>query len=72
MLPGIVLVTKSVLYLIQVQQRLLSVALGATRFQNIFRMIVVTVATLDITTSISIVIAHAANETAALHSYSFI
>ncbi|MEO3705228.1 hypothetical protein AAFM79_10720 [Trichormus azollae HNT15244] len=58
--------------MIHIEQRLPSAALGGTRFQNIFRMIVITVATLGITTSISLVIAHVAHKTVALHFYRLI
>ncbi|TAF08163.1 MAG: phosphate ABC transporter permease PstA [Nostocales cyanobacterium] len=65
MLPVIVLTTEEALKLIPIQQRLASAALGGTRFQTTFR-IVVTAAIPGITTGISLAIARAAGETAPL------
>lgn len=65
MLPVIVLTTEEALKLISIQQRLASAALGGTRFQTTFR-IVLTAAIPGITTGISLAIARAAGETAPL------
>lgn len=65
MLPVIVLTTEEALKLIPTQQRLASAALGGTRFQTTFR-IVITAAIPGITTGISLAIARAAGETAPL------
>jgi phosphate transport system permease protein len=65
MLPVIVLTTEEALKLIPVSQRLASAALGGTRFQTTFRVIV-TSAMPGITTGISLAIARASGETAPL------
>jgi phosphate transport system permease protein len=65
MLPVIVLTTEEALKLIPVPQRLASAALGGTRFQTTFRVIV-TSAMPGITTGISLAIARASGETAPL------
>ncbi|MFN6570478.1 phosphate ABC transporter permease PstA [Dendronalium sp. ChiSLP03b] len=65
MLPVIVLTTEEALKLIPVEQRLASAALGGTRFQTTFR-IVVTAAIPGITTGILLAVARAAGETAPL------
>jgi phosphate transport system permease protein len=65
MLPVIVLTTEEALKLIPVSQRLASAALGGTRFQTTFRVIVSS-AIPGITTGISLAIARAAGETAPL------
>ncbi|MFM6270315.1 MAG: ABC transporter permease subunit, partial [Dolichospermum sp.] len=63
MLPVIVLTTEEALKLIPIPQRLASAALGGTRFQTTFRVII-SAAIPGITTGISLVIARAAGETA--------
>ncbi|MBE9051785.1 phosphate ABC transporter permease PstA [Nostocales cyanobacterium LEGE 11386] len=65
MLPVIVLTTEEALKLIPTEQRLASAALGSTRFQTTFR-IVVTAAIPGITTGILLAVARAAGETAPL------
>ena len=65
MLPVIVLTTEEALKLIPVPQRLASAALGGTRFQTTFRVII-SAAIPGITTGISLAIARAAGETAPL------
>ncbi|MFO5494039.1 MAG: phosphate ABC transporter permease PstA [Cuspidothrix sp.] len=65
MLPVITLTTEEALKLIPVSQRLASAALGGTRFQTTFRVIV-SAAIPGITTGISLAIARAAGETAPL------
>ncbi|QSJ15763.1 phosphate ABC transporter permease PstA [Nostoc sp. UHCC 0702] len=65
MLPVIVLTTEEALKLIPTDQRLASAALGGTRFQTTFR-IVVTAAIPGITTGILLAVARAAGETAPL------
>lgn len=65
MLPVITLTTEEALKLIPVPQRLASAALGGTRFQTTFRVIV-NAAIPGITTGISLAIARAAGETAPL------
>lgn len=65
MLPVIVLTTEEALKLIPTDQRLASAALGGTRFQTTFR-IVVTSALPGITTGILLAVARAAGETAPL------
>jgi phosphate transport system permease protein len=65
MLPIIVLTTEETLKLIPNDQRLASAALGATRFQTIFRVIVAA-AIPGITTGILLAVARAAGETAPL------
>jgi phosphate transport system permease protein len=65
MLPIITLTTEEALKLIPVPQRLASAALGGTRFQTTFRVIV-SAAIPGITTGISLAIARAAGETAPL------
>ncbi|MBD2410106.1 phosphate ABC transporter, permease protein PstA [Nostoc calcicola FACHB-389] len=65
MLPVIVLTTEESLKLIPTSQRLASAALGGTRFQTTFR-IVVTAAIPGITTGILLAVARAAGETAPL------
>jgi phosphate transport system permease protein len=65
MLPIIVLTTEESLKLIPTSQRLASAALGGTRFQTTFR-IVVTAAIPGITTGILLAVARAAGETAPL------
>ncbi|MEH2274009.1 MAG: phosphate ABC transporter permease PstA [Nostoc sp.] len=65
MLPVIILTTEESLKLIPTSQRLASAALGGTRFQTTFR-IVVTAAIPGITTGILLAIARAAGETAPL------
>lgn len=65
MLPIIILTTEEALKLIPTDQRLASAALGGTRFQTTFR-IVVTAAIPAITTGILLAIARAAGETAPL------
>ncbi|MBE9056884.1 phosphate ABC transporter permease PstA [Sphaerospermopsis sp. LEGE 08334] len=65
MLPIIALTTEEALKLIPTQQRLASAALGGTRFQTTFR-IVVKAAVPGITTGIALAIARASGETAPL------
>ncbi|BAZ32646.1 phosphate ABC transporter inner membrane subunit PstA [Cylindrospermum sp. NIES-4074] len=65
MLPIIALTTEEALKLIPTSQRLASAALGGTRFQTTFR-VVVTAAIPGITTGISLAVARAAGETAPL------
>ncbi len=65
MLPVVILTTEEALKLIPVSQRLASAALGGTRFQTTFR-IVVSAAIPGITTGILLAIARAAGETAPL------
>jgi phosphate transport system permease protein len=65
MLPIIALTTEEALKLIPTQQRLASAALGGTRFQTTFR-IVVKSAIPGITTGIALAIARASGETAPL------
>ncbi|WP_414576612.1 phosphate ABC transporter permease PstA [Anabaena sp. CCY 9402-a] len=65
MLPIIVLTTEEALKLIPIDQRLASAALGGTRFQTTFR-IVITAAIPAITTGILLALARAAGETAPL------
>lgn len=65
MLPIIVLTTEEALKLIPTHQRLASAALGGTRFQTTFR-IVVTAAIPSITTGVLLAVARAAGETAPL------
>lgn len=65
MLPIIALTTEEALKLIPTTQRLASAALGGTRFQTTFR-VVVTAAIPGITTGISLAVARAAGETAPL------
>ncbi|MGH1397054.1 MAG: phosphate ABC transporter permease PstA [Trichormus sp.] len=65
MLPIIVLTTEEALKLIPIDQRLASAALGGTRFQTTFR-IVVTAAIPAITTGVLLAVARAAGETAPL------
>ncbi|AHJ29220.1 phosphate ABC transporter permease PstA [Nodularia spumigena CS-584] len=65
MLPVIVLTTEEALKLVPIDQRLASAALGGTRFQTTFR-IVVTTAIPGITTGILLAVARAAGETAPL------
>lgn len=65
MLPVIILTTEESLKLIPISQRLASSALGGTRFQTTFR-VVVTAAIPGITTGILLAIARAAGETAPL------
>ncbi|BAY77500.1 phosphate ABC transporter inner membrane subunit PstA [Nostoc linckia NIES-25] len=65
MLPVIILTTEESLKLIPTSQRLASAALGGTRFQTTFR-IVVTAAIPGITTGILLAVARAAGETAPL------
>lgn len=65
MLPVIVLTTEEALKLIPIPQRLASAALGGTRFQTTFRVII-SAAIPGITTGISLAIARAAGETAPL------
>ncbi|WP_414574138.1 phosphate ABC transporter permease PstA [Nostoc sp. CCY 9925] len=65
MLPVIVLTTEESLKLIPTSQRLASAALGGTRFQTTFR-IVVTAAIPGITTGVLLAVARAAGETAPL------
>jgi phosphate transport system permease protein len=65
MLPIIVLTTEESLKLVSISQRLASAALGGTRFQTTFR-IVVTAAIPGITTGILLAVARAAGETAPL------
>ncbi|MEH2092040.1 phosphate ABC transporter permease PstA [Nostoc sp.] len=65
MLPVIILTTEESLKLIPTSQRLASAALGGTRFQTTFR-IVVTTAIPGITTGILLAVARAAGETAPL------
>jgi phosphate transport system permease protein len=65
MLPIIVLTTEEALKLIPIDQRLASAALGGTRFQTTFR-IVITAAIPAITTGILLAVARAAGETAPL------
>ncbi|WP_315790221.1 phosphate ABC transporter permease PstA [Fischerella sp. JS2] len=65
MLPVVILTTEEALKLIPVSQRLASAALGGTRFQTTFR-IVVAAAIPGITTGILLAIARAAGETAPL------
>ncbi|MEH2065493.1 MAG: phosphate ABC transporter permease PstA [Nostoc sp.] len=65
MLPVIILTTEESLKLIPISQRLASSALGGTRFQTTFR-VVVTAAIPGITTGILLAVARAAGETAPL------
>ncbi|MEH1784685.1 MAG: phosphate ABC transporter permease PstA [Nostoc sp.] len=65
MLPVIILTTEESLKLIPTSQRLASAALGGTRFQTTFR-IIVTAAIPGITTGILLAVARAAGETAPL------
>ncbi|MBD2676560.1 MULTISPECIES: phosphate ABC transporter permease PstA [Nostoc] len=65
MLPVIILTTEESLKLIPTSQRLASAALGGTRFQTTFR-IVVTAAIPGITTGVLLAVARAAGETAPL------
>ena len=65
MLPVVALTTEEALKLIPTPQRLASAALGASRFQTTFR-IVVTAAIPAITTGILLAVARAAGETAPL------
>ncbi|OYD91814.1 phosphate ABC transporter, permease protein PstA [Nostoc sp. 'Peltigera membranacea cyanobiont' 213] len=65
MLPVIILTTEESLKLIPTSQRLASAALGGTRFQTTFR-IVLTTAIPGITTGILLAVARAAGETAPL------
>ncbi len=65
MLPVVVLTTEEALKLIPVHQRLASAALGGTRFQTTFR-IVVSAAVPGITTGILLAVARATGETAPL------
>ncbi|AUT00854.1 phosphate ABC transporter, permease protein PstA [Nostoc sp. CENA543] len=65
MLPIIVLTTEEALKLIPIEQRLASAALGGTRFQTTFR-VVVTAAIPTITTGVLLAVARAAGETAPL------
>lgn len=65
MLPIIVLTTEEALKLIPIDQRLASAALGGTRFQTTFR-VVVKAAIPAITTGILLAVARAAGETAPL------
>jgi phosphate transport system permease protein len=65
MLPIIALTTEEALKLIPIQQRLASAALGGTRFQTTFR-VVVKAAIPGITTGIALAIARASGETAPL------
>ncbi|WP_392534087.1 phosphate ABC transporter permease PstA [Nostoc sp. C117] len=65
MLPIIILTTEESLKLVSTSQRLASAALGGTRFQTTFR-IVLTTAIPGITTGILLAVARAAGETAPL------
>lgn len=65
MLPIITLTTEEALKLVPIDQRLASSALGGTRFQTTFR-VVVTAAIPTITTGILLAVARAAGETAPL------
>lgn len=65
MLPIISLTTEEALKLIPVNQRLASAALGGTRFQTTFR-VVVTAALPSITTGVLLAVARASGETAPL------
>jgi phosphate transport system permease protein len=65
MLPVIILTTEEALKLVPTDQRLASAALGSTRFQTTFR-IIVTAAIPGITTGILLAVARAAGETAPL------
>ena len=65
MLPVVALTTEEALKLIPTPQRLASAALGASRFQTTFR-IVVTAAIPAITTGVLLAVARAAGETAPL------
>lgn len=65
MLPIIALTTEEALKLVPTDQRLASAALGGTRFQTTFR-VVVTAAIPTITTGILLAVARAAGETAPL------
>ncbi|MBD2595141.1 phosphate ABC transporter permease PstA [Nostoc spongiaeforme FACHB-130] len=65
MLPIVILTTEEALKLVPKDQRLASAALGGTRFQTTFR-IVITAALPAITTGILLAIARAAGETAPL------
>jgi phosphate transport system permease protein len=65
MLPIIVLTTEEALKLIPIDQRLASAALGGTRFQTTFR-VVVKAAIPTITTGVLLAVARAAGETAPL------
>lgn len=65
MLPTVALTTEQALKLVPTHQRLASAALGASRFQTIFR-VVVAAATPAITTGILLAVARAAGETAPL------
>jgi phosphate transport system permease protein len=65
MLPIVILTTEEALKLIPTAQRLASAALGGTRFQTTFR-VVVTAAIPGITTGVLLALARAAGETAPL------
>lgn len=65
MLPVITLTTEEALKLVQIDQRLASAALGGTRFQTTWR-IVIKAAIPGITTGIALAIARASGETAPL------
>ena len=65
MLPVVALTTEEALKLVPVPQRLASAALGATRFQTTFK-IVVSAALSGITTGVLLAVARAAGETAPL------
>lgn len=65
MLPVVALTTEQALKLVPINQRLASAALGASRFQTIFR-VVVAAAIPAITTGILLAVARAAGETAPL------
>lgn len=65
MLPVVVLTTEEALKLVPISVRLGSAALGGTRFQTIFR-VVVTAALPAITTGVLLAVARAAGETAPL------
>lgn len=65
MLPVVALTTEEALKLVPISQRLASAALGATRFQTTFK-IVVSTALPGVTTGILLAVARAAGETAPL------
>ncbi|HAZ46907.1 MAG TPA: phosphate ABC transporter, permease protein PstA, partial [Cyanobacteria bacterium UBA11371] len=65
MLPVVALTTEEALKLVPISQRLASSALGATRFQTTFKIVVAT-ALPGVTTGILLAVARAAGETAPL------
>jgi phosphate transport system permease protein len=65
MLPVVILTTEEALKLVPTAQRLASAALGATRYQTIFKVVVAS-AVPSITTGVLLAVARAAGETAPL------